>query len=85
MTDQISAFKLDPIGNKLKRYKVKVSDKTLSIRGHKTINIRLLYSNLRLYNTLFIFYFNINLLSSSYIISDGFYAVYDHKLYIAFR
>ena len=85
MIDQINAFKLDPISNKSRRHKVKVDIKTLSIRGHKTINIRLSYSNLRLYNALFISYLGVNLLFSSRIIFNGFYAIYDYKQYIAFK
>ena len=73
------------MGNESERRKVEIGDKTLSIRGHKTINIRLPYSNLRLYNALFIFCLNLSLLSFSRIISDRFLAIHDHKQYIVFR
>ena len=64
--------------NKLRRRKVIVSSKTLLIKRRGTINIKLLYSNLRLYNALFISLIGVNLLSAFYTISKGFYVIYDH-------
>ena len=85
MTDQINAFKSDSMINKLKRRKVIVGDKTLLIKRRETIIIKLLYSKLRLYNTLFISFIGVNLLSASYIIFKGFYAIHNHQYYIFYR
>ena len=61
-------FEVDLIKNKLKRHKIIINNKTLFIKNRKTINIRLSHNNIRLYNTLFISYLNINLIFLSRII-----------------
>jgi hypothetical protein len=81
MINQINTFKSDSIVNKSGRCKVIMSGETLSIKGKDIINMKLLYSNLRLHNALFVPYLSANLLSSLQIISNGFYALYDHKYY----
>ena len=85
ITDQINAFQSDSIVNESERYKVIISSKTLIIKDCKMINVGLLYTNLRLYNALFISYLNINLLSASQIISEDSYAVHNYKKYTAHR
>ena len=85
MTNQIDAFKSDPTVNKSERREVIVSGKTLLIKGRETINVKLPYSNLRLYNALFISFIGVNLLSASYIVSKGFYAVHNCQYYIVYR
>ena len=85
MTDQINAFKSDPRVNKSGRRRVKVGGRSLYIRGRGTVSVKLTYSKMRLHNTLFISNLGANLVSSARIILNGFYAVYDDKLYTAMR
>ena len=85
MTDQIDAFESDPTVNESGRRKVMVGGGTLSIKGRGTINVKLPHSNLRLHNALFVPHLGANLLSSSRIVSNGFYALHDHKYYIVHK
>lgn len=47
--------------------------------------MKLLYNNLRLHNALFVPYLGANLLSSLQIISNWFYALYNHKYYTIYK
>jgi hypothetical protein len=78
-------FKSDFRVNKLGRRRVKIDNRSLLIRGRGTISVKLVYSKIRLYNTLFISNLGVNLMSSTRIVSKGFYAVYNNKIYIAIR
>ena len=79
MTDQIDVFEVDLTGNESGRRKIIVNDETLFIKNCDIINVRLFRNSMRLYNVLFVFNLNANLVSLSRIILDGFQVVYDYK------
>ena len=81
MTDQINVFESNSRVNELKRYKIKISNKSLSIRKRKTIFIKLILNKIRLYNVLFIFNLNTNLISFIRIITNDFYVIHNNKFY----
>jgi hypothetical protein len=62
-----------------------VGSRLLLIREQETISVKLVHSKIRLYNTLFISNLGANLMSSAQIISKGFCAVHNNKLYTTIR
>ena len=85
MIDQINVFESNSRVNELERCKIKINNESLLIRKRKIISIKLTFNKMKLYNVLFVFNLNVNLVSFIRIIINDFYVVYDDKLYTVIK